>query len=299
MSVGDDAAVVRPRPGMDIVASTDMLVAGTHFLADTDAHALGWKALAVNLSDLAAMAAQPRWVLLAISLPAADERWVEAFAGGFFSCAEAFEVDVIGGDTTRGPLTITPTVFGEVPHGRELTRAGARAEDDVWISGSPGRASLGLAALLGRVRLAPAARGPCLLALHRPQPRVALGLALRDLAHAAIDVSDGLLADLGHIAEQSRVTLAIIDGALPWSAIAELTDDNELARSCLLSGGDDYELAFTAARECRDAVAAVGNDLAIPLARIGAVSRGVAEVRLLDRSGVPLTVERRGYDHFE
>ncbi|MBZ0125471.1 MAG: thiamine-phosphate kinase, partial [Rhodocyclaceae bacterium] len=170
LGVGDDGAVLRPAPGMDLVVTTDMLVAGTHFLPDADAEALGWKALAVNLSDLAAMGAQPRWAVVAASLPAADEIWIAAFARGFFACAEAFEVDVIGGDTTRGPLNLAPTVFGEVPQGQALTRAGARSGDELWVSGTPGLAALGLAHRQGKVSLGEAALARCLAALDRPQP---------------------------------------------------------------------------------------------------------------------------------
>ena len=205
LGVGDDGAVIRLRPGMDLVVSTDMLVAGTHFLPDTDAEALGWKTLAVNLSDLAAMGAEPRWVVLAAALPRADEDWIAAFCRGFFSLAARFGVDVVGGDTTRGPLNLTPTVFGEVPAGQALTRASAKVGDTIWISGATGLAALGLAHLQGRIVLAEPGLSQCLAALQRPQPRVALGGALRGVAHAAIDVSDGLLADLGHVLEQSAV----------------------------------------------------------------------------------------------
>ena len=168
LAVGDDAALIRPSAGMQLAISTDMLVAGTHFFADTDPEDLGWKALAVNVSDLAAMGAQPRWVVLAASLPAPDEAWIAAFARGFFACSEAFGIDVIGGDTTRGPLNLCPTIFGEVPVGQAITRAGARPGDDLWISGAPGRAALGLAQLRGEATLAGADRADCLAALHRP-----------------------------------------------------------------------------------------------------------------------------------
>jgi thiamine-monophosphate kinase len=219
LGVGDDGAIIRPSPGMDLVVSTDMLVAGTHFLAGTDPEALGWKALAVNLSDLAAMGAQPRWALVAAALPEADEAWLGAFARGLFSCADRFEVDIVGGDTTRGPLNLAPTVFGEVPQGQALTRAGAQAGDDLWVSGSPGLAALGLAQRQGKVGLPGTAMGPCLAALERPEPRLALGLALRGLASAAIDVSDGLLADIGHILERSALAADIGFGLLPHAAL--------------------------------------------------------------------------------
>ncbi len=202
---GDDGALIRPTPGMELVVSTDMLVAGTHFLPNADAEDLGWKALAVNVSDMAAMGAQPRWALLALALPAATESWIEKFARGFFACADEFGIDIIGGDTTKGPRNFCVTIFGEVPPGQALLRSGARPGDEVWVSGRPGRAALGLAHLQGRTVLAEPQLSDCLAALNRPQPRVALGLALRGLATAAIDVSDGLLADLGHILDASGV----------------------------------------------------------------------------------------------
>jgi thiamine-phosphate kinase len=198
-----------------------MLVAGTHFFADTDPEDLGWKTLAVNVSDLAAMGATPRWAFLALALPAADEAWIAAFARGFFACADAHGVDLAGGDTTRGPLTLSVTIIGEVPQGQAITRAGGRPGDDLWVSGQPGMAALGLAALRGETQLSTAGRAACIAALQRPQPRIALGLALRGVATAMLDVSDGLLGDLGHILECSA-TGAIIDvGALPLAALRE------------------------------------------------------------------------------
>jgi thiamine-monophosphate kinase len=298
LGVGDDGAIVRPTSGMDLVVSTDMLVSGTHFLPDAEPEALGWKALAVNLSDLAAMGAQPRWAVVAASLPAADETWLAAFARGFFACAERYDVDVVGGDTTRGPLNLAPTVFGEVPQGQALTRAGARAGDDLWVSGTPGLAALGLARRQGKVSLRDTAIAPCLAALDRPQPRVALGLALRGLATAAIDVSDGLLADLGHILERSTLAADIEFARLPRAAL-ECGADEAPARQCLLAGGDDYELAFAAPPERRDDVAAIAARLGLPLTRIGRLRAGPAgELILRDDAGRPMAVDRRGFDHF-
>lgn len=297
LAAGDDGAIFRARPGMELVVSTDMLVSGTHFYSDTDPEGLGWKTLAVNVSDLAAMGAEPRWALLAAALPGVDEAWVAAFARGFFACAEAFGVDVIGGDTTRGPLNFCVTIFGEAPQGRSLLRAAAQDGDDIWVSGHPGRAALGLAHLQGRVLLADAA--PCLSALLRPQPRVALGLALRNLAHAAIDVSDGLLADLGHILEESRCGAELWDEALPWDGIAGFCADPTLARQCLLGGGDDYELVFTAPAASREAIAVQGRNLALPLTRIGRMTAGpLPEAVVRDAAGTVLPVTRRGFDHF-
>jgi len=294
---GDDGAVIRPTPSCELVVSTDMLVAGTHFLADVDPLDLGWKTLAVNVSDLAAMGATPRWALLAAALPAATESWIMAFARGFFACADAFGIDVVGGDTTRGPRNFCVTIFGEVPAGQALLRSGAKPGDEIWVSGKPGLAALGLAHLQGRCGLAEPARAECIGALLRPQPRVALGLRLRGLASAAIDVSDGLLADLGHILKASGVGATVHEERLPAAAL-EAGANTTLAHECLIAGGDDYELLFTAPAARRDEVIAVGNDLRLALTRIGSVEdRAAGGLRLLSAGGVELPIQR-GYDHF-
>lgn len=299
MGVGDDAALVALSPGHELVITTDMLVAGTHFFADTDAQDLGHKALAVNLSDLAAMGAKPRWVTLALSLPQVDQVWLEAFAGGFFGLAEGYEVDLVGGDTTRGPLNICVTALGEAPAGRALLRSAARAGDDIWVSGNLGEAALGLAALEGRVSLDDRTRDHCLERLHRPVPRVSLGLALRDLANAAIDVSDGLLADLGHIVERSNMGAEIELVRLPRSASLAGCGDAALAEQCLLGGGDDYELCFTAGPQKRSALATLAARLGLPLTRIGRmVGDREIRVRLLDASANEYVPTHRGFDHF-
>jgi len=290
LGVGDDGALIRPTAGCELVLSTDMLVAGTHFLPDTDAEALGWKTLAVNVSDMAAMGAQPRWALLAAALPAATESWIERFARGFFACADAFDVDVIGGDTTRGPRNFCVTIVGEVPTGNALLRSGAKAGDDVWVSGRPGRAALGLAHLQGRIVLEEPRRAECLAALYRPQPCVALGLALRGIASAAIDVSDGLLADLGHVLQASRLAATLRFDALPPPGIE---------RDCLLAGGDDYELVFTAPAGRRRDIAEVSTQLQLPLVRIGGVEAGQAGcIAVFGPDGQPVETAGRGYDHF-
>ncbi len=291
LGVGDDAALLHPRAGHELVVSTDMLVEGTHFLPGTDACDLGWKTLAVNLSDMAAMGAAPRWATLALALPAARDDWLAAFADGFFACAETFGVELIGGDTTRGPLSLSVTILGEVPAGQALRRDGAHVGDDIWVSGEPGRAALGLAHLQGKRTLDEPLRSECLAALQRPQPRVALGLALRDVASAAIDVSDGLLADLGHILERSRLS-ATLQCAVPQG----------LTFASYFSGGDDYELVFTAAPTQRDRLATLASTLNLPLTRIGqtvALVPGTApDVRVLDATGKDITPPQRGFDHF-
>ncbi|TAH47564.1 MAG: thiamine-phosphate kinase [Betaproteobacteria bacterium] len=298
LAVGDDAALMRPRPGMQLAVSTDMLVAGTHFFADADPALLGWKTLAVNVSDLAAMGAEPRWALLAIALPAADEAWIAAFAGGLFECARAHDVDLVGGDTTRGPLNMTVTIIGEVPLGAAITRSGGRPGDDLWVSGQPGLAALGLAALRGEAKLDDDGRRRCLDALHRPQPRVALGLALRGIASAMLDVSDGLLGDLGHILERSAVGAVVEVAALPLAPLLATGADAALARRCLLSGGDDYELLFTAPPAQRPAIQAIGRRLDLPLHRIGQLSGEPGALLLRETDGRLHPSAATGYDHF-
>lgn len=295
LGVGDDAALFSPAPGMQLAVSTDMLVSGTHFLPDTDPRDLGWKTLAVNVSDIAAMGGQPRWALLALALPSADETWIAAFARGFFECAGTFGVDLVGGDTTRGPLTLSVTIFGELPAGTAITRDGARDGDDIWVTGQPGRAALGLAHLQGRIALPAAGAAECIAALQRPQPRVAAGLALRGIASAMLDVSDGLAGDLKHILEQSGVGADVDVAALPLPTLAALGATAESARSSYLSGGDDYELLFTAAPRHRSGVEGIGTQLGLPMTRIGriAATRGLRIVEADGRVG-----SAGGYDHF-
>jgi thiamine-monophosphate kinase len=296
---GDDCALLAPSPGMELAITTDILVAGTHFFADTDPAQLGWKTLAVTVSDLAAMGARPRWALLAGSLPEADASWIAAFAEGFFACAGRYGVDLVGGDTTRGPLNLCVTALGEVPGGGALRRDGARPGDDLWVSGRPGLAALGLAHLQGRTALPDDLASLCVGLLQKPLPRVELGMALqgRGLAHAAIDVSDGLLADIGHIAECSMQDAEIFVAQLP-----DLPEkvDVDLARQCQLAGGDDYELAFSAAPEARGELSALAAELDLPLWCIGRIVKapGRGAVRLIDERGEPVTVGRKGFDHF-
>ncbi len=298
LGVGDDGALLSLRPGMQQVVSTDMLVAGTHFLPEADPFLLGWKAAAVNVSDMAAMGAEPRWITLALALPQADEDWVAAFARGFRDCCEAFCVDWIGGDTTRGPLTLAPTVFGEVPVGQAIRRDGARHGDDIWVSGWPGMAALGLAHLLGEMQLVSDWRESCLERLHRPMPRVALGCALRGTASAMLDVSDGLLGDLSHILGSSGVGAVLEEQALPLETLLAACKRTERATAALLSGGDDYELLFTTPREQRGHVEAIGRHCELPLHRIG---------RILDKAGLWMqrgdgvceALPGRGYEHFQ
>jgi thiamine-monophosphate kinase len=299
--VGDDAAIVRAGRGTELIISTDMLVAGTHFFRDADPRKLGHKALAVNLSDMAAMGATPRWATLSIALPQVDTRWLEGFMSGFMRLARRYRVDLVGGDTTRGPLNICVQIMGEVPRGRALRRDGARASDDIWVSGALGDAALALAVRRGRILAAPGERRALMRRLDAPAPRVGLGIALRGIARSAIDISDGLIADLGHICERSRVSAVVQFDHLPASAIMRRNLGRAAARAALLSGGDDYELCFTAGRGQREAIDRVAKRLRLKLTRIGRIARrrrGAPLVTVLDAAGRPVAAKRAGYEHF-
>jgi thiamine-monophosphate kinase len=297
LGAGDDCAILAPRTGYELLVSSDMLVSGTHFFADAEPEGLGWKTASVNISDIAAMGGEPRWITLALSLPAADEAWIAALAKGFSACCEAFGVDWVGGDTTRGPLNLCATIFGEAPAGTTIRRSGARADDDIWISGQPGLAALGLQALLGNIVLADEARERCLTALHRPQARVALGLALRGTASAMLDVSDGLAGDLGHILESSGVGGVLQEELLPLNALHAAGADTAQALHALLSGGDDYELLFTAPPGKCSEVLTLATTLAIPLKRIGRIT-AASGLTLESADGTRRPIAARGFDHF-
>ena len=301
LGVGDDAAIVRAGKGAELVISTDMLVAGAHFFHDADPRKLGHKALAVNLSDIAAMGATPRWATLSIALPQVDTRWLAAFMSGFMRLARRHRVDLVGGDTTRGPLNICVQIMGEVPRGRALRRDRARAGDDVWVSGALGDAALALAVRRGRIPAAPRERRALMHRLDAPVPRVRLGIALRGIARSAIDISDGLIADLGHICESSRVAAVVGLPDLPCSALLKRQLDRPAARTALLSGGDDYELCFTASRARREAIARLARRLRLKLTRVGKITRrqrGLPLVSVLDAEGRPLRVQSGGFEHF-
>lgn len=300
LGIGDDAAIVRPGPGCDLAFSVDMLVEGRHFLPDVDPAMLGHKVLAVNLSDLAAVGATPRWALLAGALPDADDAWLGAFARGLFELADRYGVTLVGGDTTRGPRNLCLTIVGELPVGTAITRAGARAGDDVYVSGTLGDAALALAAIEQRTQMDATTLAALRPRLELPEPRVALGLRLRGLASAAIDISDGLTGDVQHILDASNVgaelTLADIPRSGPLDARLRGTA-RPVALACLLAGGDDYELCFTAPAAGRAAIAALGTELGIALTRIGAIG-GAPGLRVRDEHGAPLSDMPRAFDHF-
>lgn len=297
LGVGDDAALVAVRPGHELAASTDMLVEGVHFFADVSPLSLGHKALAVNLSDLAAMGAAPRWAMLALSLPAADEEWVKDFAAGFFALAERHDVDLIGGDTTRGPRNICVQVMGEVEQGKALRRDGAKPGDDVWVSGHLGDAAAAVAHRKGELLLREPLLSHCMARLDRPNPRVELGGRLVGFASSAIDISDGLTGDLGHICERSRVGAEISYAQIPCSAgLTPLRHHVHVMRS-ILAGGDDYELCFTAAPGNQSGIDSLAASLGLALTRIGRITEGNS-VTVLDEKGQPMRLQEQGFDHF-
>ena len=300
LGVGDDAALVRVAAGMQLAISSDMLVADTHFFAEAAAYDIGWKALAVNVSDMAAMGAQPKWATLAIALPSIDEVWLAELSRGFFACADTFNIDLIGGDTTRGPLTISITIMGEVPIGAALRRDGAKIGNDIWVSGTLGDAALALAILQQRYAIdknwPQDELAKWLPSLHRPQPRAALGLGLRGLATSCIDISDGLLADLGHILKASNLGAEIHLEQMPVS----LYNFNHLhepqIQQCVLAGGDDYELCFTAPTSARKAITALGDSLNLQVTIIGKTLIDIG-LQAIYKNNL-ITTLKQGFDHF-
>lgn len=297
LGIGDDAALLKVSNGNVLAVSCDMLASGTHFFPDADPFLLGHKTLAVNLSDMAAMGATPRWATLAIALPDADETWLERFSAGFFALAQQYGVELIGGDTTRGPLNLCVTILGEVPAQQALQRSGAQPGDEVWVSGTLGDAALALAHLQGRIALSGEELATCAQVLHQPQPRVALGLALRGIASSAIDISDGLLADLGHILDASHAAAEIGLALLPVSSVMRAYVKLPLGEQCALSGGDDYELCFTAPVMRHAEITGISARLGLPLARIGKIVAGSGCI-VHDAAGNRLNLENGGYEHF-
>ena len=337
LGVGDDAALISVSAGMQLAISSDMLVAGTHFFHDAAPHDIGWKALAVNVSDMAAMGANPKWATLAIALPqilpspsqgegqdggrsftptlvstptptlplkeggGINEAWIAEFSRGFFACADMFNIDLIGGDTTRGPLNISVTIMGEVPSGQAIKRSGAQVGDDIWVSGQLGSAALGLAHLQGKTHVPEAILPACLNTLHTPTPRAALGLALRSIATSCIDVSDGLLADLGHILKASNCGATIDLEKIPCIELLKNNLDNPQFQAAILAGGDDYELCFTAPFSQREAINSISKQLNLPLSIIAStriassLNTGGLQAHYKNNE---ITLLKQGFDHF-
>jgi thiamine-monophosphate kinase len=298
LGVGDDCALLAPTPGMQLAVSSDMLVEGRHFLPGADPFELGHKSLAVNLSDLAAMGARPLGFTLALALPAADPAWLDGFSRGLFALADAHGCELVGGDTTKGPLNICITIFGELHPGTALRRDAARAGDDIWISGTLGDARLALADALGELALPDADRRLAAPRLHAPSPRVALGRLLAEgrLAHAALDISDGLAGDIKHILAASKVGAVLDIDALP-AGPALARQPLDVRRRFTAAGGDDYELCFTAPAANRETVLAAGARSGTAVTRVGRIEAEPG-LRFADANGALLPLDLHGWDHF-
>lgn len=308
LGIGDDCALLKPDAGMQLAISSDMLVSGRHFFPDADPYLLGHKCLAVNLSDLAAMGAKPLAFTLALALPEANRGWLAPFSAGMLDLAKEYKCTLIGGDTTKGPLTISITIFGEIPPGQALRRDSAKAGDDIWISGELGDARLALAHYWNELKLSDQDFAIAAKRMHQPTPRIALGLALRGIAHAALDISDGLIGDLGHILKRSGVGASLYADLLPAGAalrnfahhqLRTQSQDysNNKQREFTLAGGDDYELCFTAPSELRTQVLAASISSNTPVTRVGTID-SESGMRLFDAAGQPLALALTSFDHF-
>ena len=304
LGVGDDCALINPSPGMQLAISSDMLVEGRHFFSDVSPYSLGHKALAVNLSDLAACGAAPAGFTLALALPSIDEVWLEEFSRGLWALADRHSCELIGGDTTQGPLNICITVFGEVPRGHALLRSSAQAGDDIYVSGTLGDARLALDALQGKFELPADVLAQARLRLEQPTPRVALGTALRGIATSAIDISDGLAGDLGHILKASGVGAQVdIEAAIGLIAACTYIDwpkalfERQELLNIVFSGGDDYELAFTAPPAARGAVQAAAVSTQTAVTRIGVIESEPG-LHLVDAQGQHILDRFTSFDHF-
>ena len=326
LGVGDDAALISVGAGMQLAVSSDMLVAGTHFFHDAAPYNIGWKALAVSVSDMAAMGANPKWATLAIALPqilpspsqgegqdggaqhvpptpalplkeggSVSDVWLAEFSRGFFACADTFNIDLIGGDTTKGSLNISVTIMGEVPIGTALRRDGAQVGDDIWVSGQLGSAALGLAHLQNKIVLKNEL-GICLKALNTPTPRAALGLALRGIATSCIDVSDGLLADLGHVLTASNLGATIDLEKIPCIDLLKNNLENSEFQEYILAGGDDYELCFTAPATKREAINLLSKQLNLAITCIASTRADIGLQAMCKNNQIKLL--KHGFDHF-
>lgn len=301
LGIGDDCALLRPQAGEQLAISTDMLVEGRHFFPDVDPCALGHKTLAVNLSDLAAMGARPLGFTLALALPDSDPAWLAPFAQGLSALADRYACPLMGGDTTRGPRNLCVTVFGSVPGAEALRRDAAQPGDDIWVSGTLGDARLALGALRGEWSLPQADLALARRAMDWPEPQISLGLALRGVARAALDISDGLLGDLGHILERSGVSAQVNVDALPRSAWLS-SQTPAIQRLCTLAGGDDYQLCFCADSAQRHRITAIGDELGIRLTRIGTIAVPDARQTMLhlhDNTGAAVAADFKSFDHFQ
>ena len=305
LGIGDDCALIKTDPHEEIAITSDMLVSGRHFFEDAHPEWLGWKALAVNLSDLAAMGAKPLGFTLALALPEANPARLEAFSKGLFTIANQYSCPLIGGDTTAGPFNICITAFGSIPKGKAIRRSGALGGDDIWVSGTVGDARLMLAALRHEIDLPKDDLELIKARMHQPTPRIELGIALREIAHSGIDISDGLLGDLRHILQESNKDAEVFLDRMPKSATLQ-KQATDIQNRYSAAGGDDYELCFTAPVSKREALAKISADLHLPLTQIGSIEpmqHAISEIRLINQYGATLGPQEaslllRSFDHF-
>ena len=293
LGVGDDAAMIHVRNNYQLAISSDMLIENIHFLKNTNPSHLGWKSLAVNLSDIAAMGATPKWATLSISLPKINHAWLKKFSKGFFKCADKFGIDLIGGDTTKGPLSISITIMGESKKDEALLRSGAKINDDIWVTGQLGLASMGLANLQGQLKLPPRIKMKCLRALEIPTPKTFLGSYLSRYANSCIDISDGLIQDLRHILKASKVGASLLLNDIPCEKFIHTSKQYQF----VLNGGDDYELLFTAPKKNRTFIKKIAKKTNTPVTMIGNITKKKA-LNILSEQGKSIKFNPKGFDHF-
>ena len=293
LGVGDDAAMIHVRNNYQLAISSDMLIENIHFLKNTNPSHLGWKSLAVNLSDIAAMGAIPKWATLSISLPKINHTWLKKFSKGFFKCADKFGIDLIGGDTTKGPLSISITIMGESKKDEALLRSGAKINDDIWVTGQLGLASMGLANLQGQLKLPPLIKMKCIRALEIPTPKTFLGSYLSRYANSCIDISDGLIQDLKHILKASKVGASLLLNDIPCEKFIHTSKQYQF----VLNGGDDYELLFTAAKKNRPFIKKIAKKTNTPVTMIGNITKKKA-LNILSEQGKSIKFNPKGFDHF-
>ena len=293
LGVGDDAAMIHVRNNYQLAISSDMLIENIHFLKNTNPSHLGWKSLAVNLSDIAAMGATPKWATLSISLPKINHAWLKKFSKGFFKCADKFGIDLIGGDTTKGPLSISITIMGESKKDEALLRSGAKINDDIWVTGQLGLASMGLANLQGQLKLPPRIKMKCIRALEIPTPKTFLGSYLSRYANSCIDISDGLIQDLRHILKASKVGASLLLNDIPCEKFIHTSKQYQF----VLNGGDDYELLFTAAKKNRPFIKKIAKKTNTPVTMIGNITKKKA-LNVLSEQGKSIKFNPKGFDHF-
>jgi thiamine-monophosphate kinase len=293
LGIGDDAAMINVQKNYQLAISSDMLVENTHFLKNTNPSHLGWKSLAVNLSDIAAMGATPKWATLSISLPKINHAWLKKFSEGFFKCADKFGIDLIGGDTTKGSLSISITIMGEIKKNTSLLRSGAKFNDDIWVTGQLGLAAMGLANLQGKLKLPPRIKIKCIRALETPSPKTSLGAYLPRYANSCIDISDGLMQDLRHILKASKVGATLLLNHIPCEKFIQASKQYQF----VLNGGDDYELLFTAAKKNRSQIKKIAKRTNTPVSVIGSITENQV-LQILNEQGKSIKFNPKGFDHF-